>query len=259
MLFNWAVAADLCAQNPTNALRVIDRRHQSELRLPYDTEELKLFFERAPLFSGCKASHRRRIPGSKIIKDSIFWFPLFALFSGARLGEIAAATVNDFKCDEGFHYLDIHAAKDNKHLKTQASDRRVPIHPELIKMGFLEYLEKQQKAGLTQVFEHNQGRPDIRDVRGWSQFWRNFQRDLGVTDRRKVFHSFRHNFKSACRDAEIEEEVHDAITGHRPYMAGRRYGWRISLKVLAGAMEKVRYPGLDLSHLHVKLRNANSG
>lgn len=251
MIFNWAMAADMCAQNPTAGLRVIDRRVQSELRIPYDIDDLKTFFEQAPLFTGCRAPHQRWLAGEFIVKDSLFWFPLFGLFSGARLGEIASATVDDFKSEQGIHFLDIHAGGDNRHLKSQSADRRIPVHPELIKMGFLEYLERQRRIGMGRVFERVEARPDIRTASGWSQHWRCFQRDLGVMDRRKVFHSFRHSFKSACRDAGIEEEVHDAITGHRPYMSGRRYGWRISLTVLAGAMEKVRYPGLDLSNLHV--------
>jgi integrase len=68
-----------------------------------------------------------------------------------------------------------------------------------------------------------------------------------------VFHSFRHNFKDALREAGVGEEVHDALTGHstrgevsREYGTKdmtKRFGWR----TLASAVAKLGYPGLNLS------------
>lgn len=40
----------------------------------------------------------------------------------------------------------------------------------------------------------------------------------------KTFHSFRHTFKRACREAGLSEEVHNALTGHAGGGVGRRYG-----------------------------------
>jgi len=51
--------------------------------------------------------------------------------------------------------------------------------------------------------------------------------------------------------ARIEEELHDALTGHTTASVGRRYGGGVPLEVLAEAVGKVGYKGLDLSHLHV--------
>jgi len=49
----------------------------------------------------------------------------------------------------------------------------------------------------------------------------------------------------------IPEEVHDAITGHRPRFSGRSYGGEVPLEVTAEAMARIAYPSLDLSHLIV--------
>src|SRR5437763_17084651 len=57
----------------------------------------------------------------------------------------------------------------------------------------------------------------------WSKWWARYTADLGITNPRKVFHSFRHTFKRACRAARIEEELHDALTGHTSASVGRRY------------------------------------
>lgn len=68
-------------------------------------------------------------------------------------------------------------------------------------------------------------------------------RKLGITDRRKVFHSFRHTFKDACRRARIPEAVHDALTGHASGSVGRRYGSGQPVEVLAEAVAKLGYSG----------------
>jgi integrase len=44
-------------------------------------------------------------------------------------------------------------------------------------------------------------------------FGRYLRESVGIKDRRKTFHSFRHTFKDVCREAEVSQEVHDALTG----------------------------------------------
>ena len=70
-----------------------------------------------------------------------------------------------------------------------------------------------------------------------------------------MFHSFRHGFKDALRAAGVSEDVNDALTGHAGGgTVGRTYGAkdmlkRFGLPILNDAVSKIRYPGLDLSHL----------
>jgi hypothetical protein len=65
----------------------------------------------------------------------------------------------------------------------------------------------------------------------------------GITDSRKVFHSFRHGFKDGAR-AVMPEEHHDAITGHSNGSVGRSYGQGVPLRVLAESMAKVSFEGV---------------
>jgi integrase len=88
-----------------------------------------------------------------------------------------------------------------------------------------------------------------------SKWFGRYIRDLGITNRASVFHSFRHGFKDALRAAEVSEDVNDALTGHAgPGNIGRQYGAkqmirRFGIATLAAAVSKVAYPGLDLSYL----------
>jgi hypothetical protein len=87
--------------------------------------------------------------------------------------------------------------------------------------------------------------------------WGRYTDDLGITDPRKVFHSFLHTFKRACRSARIEEELHDSLTGHTSGNVGRSYGSGggdgVPLEVLHGAISRVKYKGLELTHLYAPL------
>jgi integrase len=78
----------------------------------------------------------------------------------------------------------------------------------------------------------------------WSKWFGRFLRGkAGITDRRKVFHSFRHGFKRMARDAGIPEEIHDALTGHAGGGGvGKSYGRGVSLKPLIEAMERIPAP-----------------
>ena len=249
-VFNWAYQREFCEIHPAEGLKIFDRRPQSVKRVPYDLADLKLIFEHSPLYEGAISPSLRYIPGDVVVRDSLFWFPLFALFSGARLSEMAYSTVDDYKREGDIDFLDIHAARDSVYLKTWNADRRLPIHPVLKDLGFLDFVAERRQKGMDLVFHEVQGRRNVTGT-GWSQTWHIYQRRIGLTDKRKVLHSFRHNFKRACREAGIEEEVHDALTGHRhAFRQGRKYGGEMPLRIMADAMAKVEYSELDLSHLY---------
>mgnify|MGYP002641998586 CR=1 FL=1 len=60
-----------------------------------------------------------------------------------------------------------------------------------------------------------------------------------MTDSSKVFHSFRHLMKDALRNADIDEAVSDAITGHSSVSIGRSYDSGYNLLILDNAVQKV--------------------
>src|SRR5262245_28546984 len=69
---------------------------------------------------------------------------------------MAQLHVSDLKrTKKGTWYLDIEATADededstlpSKTLKTASSRRKIPLHPELIKIGFVQFVEQRKKAG----------------------------------------------------------------------------------------------------------------
>jgi integrase len=192
------------------------RRDPEEGRQPYNAEDP------ATLFSKDAGEARKGRPADT-------WLPWLALYTGARLEELGQLRVSDVREEEGVPFLAIEAG-DGKKLKTRSSRRRIPLHPELVRLGFLAFVGAQRQAAHERLFL------ELRATRfsltaAWSKFWGRHARDLGVTDKRKTFHSFRHGWKDAAR-AVMPEEHHDAITGH----ANGSVGWELRAR---GAVEGV--------------------
>jgi len=71
-------------------------------------------------------------------------------------------------------------------------------------------------------------------------------RSLGIKDpsktgRYKPNHSFRHYCKTEWRNARVEEELHDAITGHGSDSESRQYG-EYQLRLMLEAIKKLPNP-----------------
>jgi hypothetical protein len=191
--------------------------------------------------------------------EAAFWFPLIALLSGMRLDEIAQLRMCDLQHDEetGRWLFDIDRS-GGRSVKTRSSIRRVPLHPELQRIGLLRYRERLVDRGAS---VESPLWPDVKAngsrtrSSAWSKWFGRYLRDrCGIADPNKVFHSFRHTFKRISRDAGLPEEVHDALTGHAGGRSvGRGYGRGFSIAPLISAIDKIAAP-IDLQHVRWSVR-----
>jgi hypothetical protein len=95
--------------------------------------DLRVLFASSVFTEGARSKAGRR--------EAAFWLPLLGLFTGARLGEIAPLSAADVKTDELTNIHSIVITEDlekGRRLKTSGSRRVVPVHPELIRIGFIE-------------------------------------------------------------------------------------------------------------------------
>lgn len=166
------------------------------------------------------------------------WMPLLALYSGARLDEIGSLTTADI-FREPVPHMRIRRGKN------QSSVREVPIHPKLIELGFLDYVDAISKAGHESLWPFLRTKSDTASPSETLGKWFNrfIHEKLGMPST-VVFHSFRHNFKDMCRDALISRDIHQAITGHAKQTVGDTYGKGYAIDVKFDQMEKIK---LDLA------------
>ncbi len=137
-LCRWLESRDQIPNNPTTGLyfRLAKRKGSPE---PFTVAELQTLF----------TSTEFRAPRD----DWRYWLPLLALFSGARMSEIGQLLVADVRRDHGrwtFHFTEY--GDDEKTLKTATSTRVVPVHPELERLGFLEFVRRLDGRGERRLF-----------------------------------------------------------------------------------------------------------
>jgi integrase len=246
---NGVIPEDTAWADPFAKMRV--QGEQSE-RTSFENPDLKLLFA-APVFTEHKYPEGGRGPAA-------FWLPLLSLFNGARQTELASLTVADVQQEpetsSPLLYITTQASRGKK-LKTKASRRVVPIHIQLVRLGFLKFVDAVRKRDGEKAFLFPLVAPDKGrgGVKAYSKWFGRYLRVQGVSDTAKVFHSFRHGFKDALRQGGVNQEIHDALTGHsQGSTVSGGYGAkemlaRFGVKVLRAAVAKVAYRGLDLSRV----------
>ncbi len=216
--FEVAVNNDLISKNPFLGVKLVKPKVIQKPRIPFSSEDLQKIFN-SPVFS----QGFRPIGGAG---EASKWLPTIALWTGMRLEEIGQLLVSDIQSENGIYYFNISAESDSeKQLKTSSSIRRVPIHPEIICAGFLVYVDQIKLSGSGRLFPKLVSAGHRQLTASFSQWFSGYLRKtIGITDKRKSFHSFRHGFKDVCRLNEISKDIHDMLTGHASLDIGDGYG-----------------------------------
>lgn len=239
-VLTWCEHQGYIEANPSKRLKV-NRKGRQQARLPFSLDELRRVFD-------IRLYPTRREPVR-------FWLPLLALWTGARLEELSQLRVADVRLMGDIEYLQVTDEGPLQTLKTQSSRRAIPLHPELRRLGFLDYVSQVRERGDDRLWTDLarwHGRWGTKTGRWFNDVY--LRRVVGIRDSRVVFHSFRHSFKDACRAAGVPEDIHDALTGHSRGSVSRGYGLGVGAQIqrLSEAMASIQYPGLDLSPMYPK-------
>ncbi|MGO4814000.1 DUF6538 domain-containing protein [Cupriavidus sp. 2MCAB6] len=185
--------------------------------------------------------------------EAAYWLPHLGYMTGARLEDLCSLRPGDIVQREGVWCAHLHDAKREKRLGISSIMRYVPLHANLLAMGFLDYVEQRRMAAPTErLFPAL--RPDKWGNHGKSfGAWFNRYLDgLGLDDPRLTFHGFRHTFRAFCEESGLSQAVTDALMGKaKDNDYGRNEGGekRLPFSVLVQAMERLRFPGVRLEHL----------
>lgn len=160
--------------------------------------------------------------------DTAKWGPLVALFQGARRTEVIQLLTGDIATDSETGVWTVRFdRKGDKRIKTLSSIRRVPVHPQLIALGFLDFVQQRrssygQQASLWPGFEERKKLPSRANK--WSEWFNSYLAAHVVNDPGKKFHSFRATFKRFGRAAGVYDVVINHLVGHSNNSVSARYG-----------------------------------
>jgi integrase len=214
----------------------------------YNSEELTKLFNN-PLLRNMAAEQRIR-PKKYTFENAMAWIPLIALFSGMRSNEICQMRAGDVRRKEGIWVFNVSEEAAGQSLKTTAAARVVPVHSELVRCGFLNYLKALQRDG--QLFPAlKSGGPDGKFNHYFAKRFTVYRRGCGVTAPRTSFHSFRKNVAQALKDKRATPAEIAELIGHEQGFTLSVYApMQLPLPALSELIERVKYPGLRLSHLY---------
>ncbi|MCC4595085.1 site-specific integrase [Xanthomonas campestris pv. phormiicola] len=149
--------------------------------------------------------------------DAARWLPLILLYTRARSNEVARLELEDCREEDGIPIFHFTWMGEDKSLKTDASDRKTPVHPDLIKLGLWERVERLKAAGETKLFPElsfdAKNGPAGRTQHAFSRYLVK----LGIKARgggRVGHHSFRDTVIGALKAAGVHREMREEYTGH---------------------------------------------
>ena len=200
---------------------------------PYSESQLKRMFDPNRRFF-------RKYP-------EMFWGCMIALFTGSRKNAVFTLQYKDIIQRDGIWCINfIEDCPGIKRLKTEDSQRIVPIHSALIKMGFLDYVHRKSRVNpedfiFKKVCFTSTGNLSTHMTRKF--FW--FLEDIGVRDEstgRYDFHSFRKNANITMEKCGIIRSYIDKIIGWQSRGSeGERSYSNYTIKQLSEQLELLHY------------------
>ncbi|MER2252919.1 tyrosine-type recombinase/integrase [Methylorubrum podarium] len=227
-LYRWGIANRLVKENPAVGVQVAAKRKAGTAMLPYQDADV------ARLLT---AAERESLPYRR-------WLPMLAALTGARIGELAALWGSSVVEREGVIGIEIAPSPDGATLKNAGSERFVPLHPEIIRTGFVEFARGKGHAPLFYGKPARRGSEAKHPSKGTTNHLASWIREQGFDNERIApAHGLRHFWKSAASRAGIPDSIADAIQGHSDDRAAARYR-HISIAQMRDAIERFPVPAL---------------
>lgn len=238
-VLNWAKSNDRLAVNVAEDVRQeVPRKVHSREKGFTDKEAVAILCTaRDYVAAATDNPANTELPQTTVAKR---WTPILCAFSGARITEITQLRKEDFREEGGAHVMRI---KPDAGTVKAGDYRDVPLHPQLIEMGFLSFLQAAPAGPL--FYRNGKGRDPVKAARATAGRISEWLQAAGlVPEGIQPNHGWRHRFKTVGEEEGISRRTIDAIQGHAPKTAGDSYG-DVTLKARKAAID--RFPSYDFS------------
>jgi integrase len=190
-IFGWAAANRWLPSNPAEGITVGVKHKPGESKRGFSENEAEIILTTAA---------RESDPVRR-------WVPWLCAWTGARVSEICQLRTTDVIQLNGVWCIKIDPEAGP--LKNQNSERVIPLHSALVESGFLDMVHRTDPgpifAGLPPDKFGKRGGNGTKVLGPWV-------RSLGLTDSRlSPSHSWRHRFKTLCRQYGLAPDIVDAI------------------------------------------------
>ncbi|PTP19722.1 integrase [Vibrio splendidus] len=231
--FAWCYKQKLLKVNPCIDLnpKFKSKKHASEERDAWKASELDALFQNS---------------GYQNKSEDFRYITELQAYHGLRPNEACQLFIGNIQSEDDLWYLNITDKGDRQHLKNEHSLRQIPLHPEMVNKGFLEFVKARadQNALDTPLFSYE----PYGDDHDWSKHYRvefgKLQTKIGMEPGvRPTPYSFRHTFIDELKNAELAESLVSEYVGHaNQSMTFGRYGKKLKLKKLLKVAHTFKLP-----------------
>lgn len=199
-------------------------------RPPWTPEHMICLFS-APIWTGGGGQLRRldSAAGNNVWHDAAYWLPLLLYYTHAALNEIAGLRADEVHLDDAIPHIVIQdndvRAEDNVDggEKNEDRGRLIPLHPELLRLGFLDYVKAIRAEGHRELFPElylNEARIGGHQFRNIA--WRHMVAWIGLhmhiptnkVGKSADMHSIRALGSSFYAKAEVPDFMRADVMGH---------------------------------------------
>ena len=223
------------------AKRERKRRAKTHGWQAFNTEQVKCIFD-PDSFATMEAEAAR-------------WITVMALYTGARSNELAHLELEDCYEFAGQPLLDFNFLGPHKSLKTDASERKTPVHPDLIALGLWKRVARLRAAGEVKLFPGLNYEAENGPANGAQRAFSRYLQRLDIQARGKGrvgLHSFRDTAIQTMKLAGVREEYRREYCGHEQGESDDHHD-AYGIDLLPAGLAKQCHPalafGLDLKAL----------
>ena len=248
---NWGVRQGLLINNPFSGMKFSVKK-QPNKREPFTKEELRKILKPETYHSwSINFTHpfrKQRVSNQM----PYYWVFLLGIFSGMRTNEMCQIRVIDIKKVDKIWFMFVEDSEETK-VKTENAIRKVPVHPQLIELGFIDYVGTLKKQKKGRVFwELTEDRDGFA-----SHLSRHYNQrvlpNLGVWKKyTKVLYCTRHTFINKLYTERVDENVIKVLVGHEKGFTMKQYGGEpFTPERLLEEISKVNYSGINWKKLKI--------
>ena len=82
--------------------------------------------------------------------NAYYWVFILGIFSGLRTNEMAQMRLEDIKKESNIWFLHVEDSEQTN-VKTANAIRKVPVHPQLMELGFIDHVTEFKEAKERQI------------------------------------------------------------------------------------------------------------
>ncbi|XJN83955.1 integrase [Mesorhizobium terrae] len=168
-----------------------------------------------PIFKGRERAEKPDVPGDLVFHGSLYFLPMLYSYLGPRRNEFTGLLVDEIVERDGHWAIQI-KANAVRRIKNAQSHRLLPVPDELLRLKFIEYVQRLKELGHTRLFPELHS-PYLKRNDPGDRFYKDFvpvaQRCLpGVLWERPI-HALRHGFADTLKNAGVSEGVIEDLSG----------------------------------------------